>query len=161
MTSNIGSHLIQEYLGAQNGGEDDAKFEKARLAVFDVLKKTIRPEFLNRVDEIIMFRPLSEKQINEIAKLQIQMLGRKLASNGIKLEIDDKAIDWIAKAGFDPQYGARPVKRVIQRQVMNELSKLILAGRIDKNHRIVISSNGESLEFISKPNGVASTLLSY
>lgn len=147
MTSNMGSHLIQERLGAQNGSEDDEKFEKARLAVFELLKKTIRPEFLNRVDEIIMFRPLSDKQIHEIAGLQIRMLSKQLKSNGISLEIDDDAIDWIARAGFDPQYGARPVKRVIQRSVMNELSKMILAGTINRDDHILITTDGEGLVF--------------
>lgn len=147
MTSNIGSHLIQERLGAQNGSEDDGKFENARLAVFELLKKTIRPEFLNRVDEIIMFRPLSDKQIHEIAGLQIRMLSKQLKSNGISLKIDDKAIDWIAHAGFDPQYGARPVKRVIQRSVMNELSKMILAGTINRDDHILITTDGERLIF--------------
>lgn len=146
MTSNIGSHLIQDRLGARNGGGDDKIFEAARLEVFEVLKKTIRPEFLNRVDEIIMFRPLSEKQIGDIARLQINLLGKKLMANGIDLEVDEQAVSWIARAGFDPQYGARPVKRVIQRSVMNELSKQILAGKINRDDKIVISvSDGQLL----------------
>ena len=151
MTSNIGSHLIQERLGAQNGSEDEIKFEKARLGVFELLKKTIRPEFLNRIDEIIMFRPLSEKQIQEIAKLQIRLLAKKLLANGIDLVVDEKALSWIARAGFDPQYGARPVKRVIQRNVMNELSKMILSGEINRDDKIVITTENDKLAFNNEP----------
>ncbi len=151
MTSNIGSHLVQERLGAQNGGGDEEKFEQTRREVFEVLKKTIRPEFINRVDEIIMFRPLSEKQIREIARLQIRLLAKKLHTNGIDLEVDEKAVAWISRAGFDPQYGARPVKRVIQRYVMNELSKMILAGKINRDDRILITTDGDALAFKNEP----------
>ncbi|MFP4470966.1 MAG: ATP-dependent chaperone ClpB [Bacteroidales bacterium] len=147
MTSNIGSHLIQEKLGAQNGGEDEEKFEKARLEVFELLKRTIRPEFLNRVDEIIMFRPLSERQIHDIARLQLDLLEKQLAKNGIHLSVTGSAIDWIASAGYDPQYGARPVKRVVQRTVMNELSKMILAGNVNKDDRILIDAKDNELVF--------------
>ncbi|OQX82412.1 MAG: ATP-dependent chaperone ClpB, partial [Bacteroidetes bacterium 4484_276] len=122
MTSNIGSHIIQDKIGAQNGADDAKKFEDTRKEVFDLLKRTIRPEFLNRVDEIIMFRPLSEKQIGEIAGIQLDLLKHKLSKNGVKLVATNEALDWIARAGYDPQYGARPVKRVIQRSVLNELS---------------------------------------
>jgi ATP-dependent Clp protease ATP-binding subunit ClpB len=147
MTSNIGSHLIQEMLGAENDSDDEQKFEAARLEVFDLLKRTIRPEFLNRIDEIIMFRPLSEKQIREIVDLQIHLLQNQLAKNGIHLELTPAALDWIGRAGFDPQYGARPVKRVIQRNLMNELSKMILADRVTRDDTIRIDAHQGELTF--------------
>ena len=147
MTSNIGSHIIQEKLGSQNGSDDEEKFEQTRREVFDLLKRTIRPEFLNRVDEIIMFRPLSEKQIKDIVKLQLNLLKEMLVKNGVTLEVTEPAIEWISKAGFDPQYGARPVKRVIQRTVLNELSKMILAGKVSKDHAIVLDVENNNLIF--------------
>ena len=147
MTSNIGSHLIQDKLGAQNGSNDEQKFEQTRQEVFELLKRTIRPEFLNRVDEIIMFRPLSEKQIREIAMLQFDLLKNLLEKNGVTMLVTDAAIDWISEAGFDPQYGARPVKRVIQKNVMNELSKMILAGKVLRDKPIVLDFDGKGLVF--------------
>ncbi len=147
MTSNIGSHLIQDKLGAQNGSNDEQKFEQTRQEVFELLKRTIRPEFLNRVDEIIMFRPLSEKQIREIAMLQFDLLKNLLEKNGVTMLVTDAAIDWISEAGFDPQYGARPVKRVIQKNVMNELSKMILAGKLLRDKPIVLDFDGKGLVF--------------
>ena len=149
MTSNIGSHIIQDKIGAQNGADDAKKFEDTRKEVFDLLKRTIRPEFLNRVDEIIMFRPLSEKQIGEIAGIQLDLLKHKLSKNGVKLVATNEALDWIARAGYDPQYGARPVKRVIQRSVLNELSKMILAGKVSKDHEIVLDAQGDKLVFVN------------
>lgn len=147
MTSNIGSHQIQEGLGKGINTGDDSNFEKVRLEVFELLRRTIRPEFLNRVDEIIMFRPLSEDQINEIAQLQLNILKEKLEKVGIDITITPQAVGWIAHAGFDPQYGARPVKRVIQRQLMNELSKMILAGNVSKDEPIVIDADKNGLTF--------------
>ncbi|NCA86222.1 MAG: AAA family ATPase, partial [Clostridia bacterium] len=147
MTSNIGSHLIQERLGAETDNDDEQKFEAVRREVFELLKRTIRPEFLNRIDEIIMFRPLSEKQIREIVDLQIHLLQNQLAKNGIHLELTPAALDWIGHAGFDPQYGARPVKRVIQRNLMNELSKMILAGRVTRDDNIQVDAQQGELTF--------------
>ncbi|HQB48254.1 MAG TPA: AAA family ATPase, partial [Bacteroidales bacterium] len=147
MTSNIGSHQIQEGLGKGINTGDDSNFEKVRLEVFELLRRTIRPEFLNRVDEIIMFRPLSEDQINEIAQLQVNILKEKLEKVGIDITVTPQAVGWIAHAGFDPQYGARPVKRVIQRQLMNELSKMILAGNVSKDESIVIDADKNGLTF--------------
>jgi ATP-dependent Clp protease ATP-binding subunit ClpB len=150
MTSNIGSHIIQDKVGAQNGSEDEQKFEDTSKEVFDLLKRTIRPEFLNRVDEIIMFRPLSEKQIREIAGMQLNMLQKMLDKNGVKLVATDEALDWIAHAGYDPHYGARPVKRVIQKSVLNELSKMILAGKVSRDREIVLDAQGERLVFVNE-----------
>jgi len=147
MTSNIGSMLIQESLGATNGNENEEKFEKTRLEVFELLKRTIRPEFLNRVDEIIMFRPLSENQIKEIAQLQMNLLIKLLEKNGVHISVSDEAIAWIGLAGFDPHYGARPVKRIIQKQVMNELSKMILAGNVNRDDHIFIDLRDDVLVF--------------
>jgi ATP-dependent Clp protease ATP-binding subunit ClpB len=149
MTSNIGSHIIQEKLGAQNGSSDEQKFEQTRREVFELLRRTIRPEFLNRVDEIIMFRPLSENQIKDIARLQLDQVTKMLAGNGIKLEVTDNALNWIAAAGFDPQYGARPVKRVIQRSVLNELSKMILAGSVSREHPIILDVKDNKPVFVN------------
>ncbi len=148
MTSNIGSLLIQEGLGAQTA-DDDNQFEKVKSDVFDLLRRSIRPEFLNRVDEIIMFRPLSESQIREVAALQVAMLAEMLAKNGVQINVTDAAIAWISKTGFDPHYGARPVKRVIQKNLLNELSKMILAGKVNRDEVIEIDGNEDGLIFKS------------
>jgi len=147
MTSNIGSHIIQESLSPQGGADDETRFEKVRSEVFEVLRRTIRPEFLNRVDEIIMFRPLSENQIVEIAALQINILKEMLAKNGVKITITEAAISRLARAGFDPHYGARPVKRVIQKQLLNELSKMILSGQVSRDLPIAIDADDKGLVF--------------
>jgi ATP-dependent Clp protease ATP-binding subunit ClpB len=146
MTSNIGSHLIQEGFDTKND-DDEQKFNITKSQVFELLRKTIRPEFLNRVDEIIMFRPLSEKQIREIAILQINILKSILEKNGLHLTVTDAAINWIAGAGFDANYGARPVKRVIQRNLMNELSKMILSGKINRDSAIIADADSAGLVF--------------
>lgn len=147
MTSNIGSNIIQEGLGSQSEEIDNPKFEKVRSEVFEVLRRTIRPEFLNRVDEIIMFRPLSENQIVEIAALQANQLKEMLEKNGVQITITDAAISHIAKAGYDPHYGARPVKRVIQKQLLNELSKMILSGKVSRELPIIIDAGENGLIF--------------
>lgn len=149
MTSNIGSHIIQESLSPQGGADDETRFEMARSEVFEVLRRTIRPEFLNRVDEIIMFRPLSENQIVEIAALQVNILKEMLAKNGVQITITEAAISRLARAGFDPHYGARPVKRVIQKQLMNELSKMILSGKVSRDLPITIHADDQGLVFRS------------
>ena len=115
----------------------------------DLLKKTIRPEFLNRIDEIIMFTPLNEDEIRQIVKLQLNGVKKMVGQNGIDLEFTDAALDFISHEGYDPQFGARPVKRVIQRYVLNELSKQILSGKVDREHPIVIDreSSGDGLIF--------------
>ncbi len=144
MTSNIGSHLIQENFSKMTPGNEEEIIEKTRREVFELLKKTIRPEFLNRVDEIIMFKPLSKDEIHGIVKLQFDLLQALLKKNNIELKITDAAVDLLAERGYDPQFGARPLKRVIQRNVMNELSKMILAGKVDNTKPIIIDvENGE------------------
>ncbi len=147
MTSNIGSHIIQERFGKITESNEEEVIEKTRNEVFELLKKTIRPEFLNRIDEIIMFKPLSRNEIHDIVKLQFEMVKTMLAKNGINLEISDAAIDKLANSGYDPQFGARPLKRVIQRMVLNELSKMILSGEVEKDHKILIDVEHEKLVF--------------
>jgi len=144
MTSNIGSHLIQERFENMNENNREEQIEKARQEVFELLKRTIRPEFLNRIDEIIMFRPLTKEEIREIVVMQINTVVNMLSSQGIAFEYKEDAINLLTEMGFDPQYGARPLKRVIQREVLNNLSKQILAGNIVKENKIVMrTQNGE------------------
>ncbi|HQQ02428.1 MAG TPA: AAA family ATPase, partial [Bacteroidales bacterium] len=147
MTSNIGSHLIQERI-PENAKQIDPKvLEQTRDEVMDLLKKTIRPEFLNRVDEIIMFKPLTFDEVIQIVRLQFERLATTLVANEIQLKYTDKAVEYIAKAGFDAQFGARPIKRAMQREVLNVLSKKILAGDVDKDLTIVADANLEGIIF--------------
>lgn len=138
MTSNIGSHLIQEAF--ENAGNEDLSdaTERARIDVLNLLKQTVRPEFLNRVDEIIMFQPLSKKDIRKIIEIQLKGLKKILLDADIELTFTGYAIDYLAENGFDPQFGARPLKRLIQKEIVNELSKRILAGDIDKSKPVVV-----------------------
>jgi ATP-dependent Clp protease ATP-binding subunit ClpB len=147
MTSNIGSHIIQENLQHLNTANKDEILENTKQQVFDLLKKTIRPEFLNRIDELIMFSPLSKDEMTKIVRLQLNNVLKTLKNEEIKLTVSDDAIEWIADIGFDPQYGARPVKRVIQKWILNELSKQILEGKITKNQHIVIEKIKDGLGF--------------
>jgi ATP-dependent Clp protease ATP-binding subunit ClpB len=137
MTSNIGSHIIQEHFDDLSL-EPEAASAKAKREVFDLLRKTIRPEFLNRIDEIIMFTPLSREDVKEIVRLQFKRVEEKLAENQIVLTASEDAIDWISQLGYDPQFGARPVKRVLQKHVLNELSKQILSGKIHRDSEIIL-----------------------
>jgi len=136
MTSNIGSHLIQENYDQMKEGEDEKTFEKSQTEVLELLRQTIRPEFLNRIDEVIMFRPISRSEIKEIIKIQLAQLDKLLAKQNIVLESSSVALDYLAKIGYDPQYGARPLKRIIQKRIMNALSKELLAGKIQPNSTI-------------------------
>jgi ATP-dependent Clp protease ATP-binding subunit ClpB len=138
MTSNLGSHLIQETFEGKLDSELEAAGEKAKLLVMELLKQTIRPEFLNRIDETIMFTPLTKANVREIVEIQINSLKAMLLEKEIKLVVTDEAFNHIAEVGYDPQFGARPVKRVIQKQVLNELSKAILAGTIDTSDSVVM-----------------------
>ncbi len=147
MTSNIGSHIIQEE--TQNINEENSKeiIEKTQKKVFELLKKSIRPEFLNRIDDIIMFTPLNRDEIKQIVKLQLNNVKQRLQKNNIDIDATDKAVDLIAKAGFDPVYGARPLKRAIQTYILNDLSRNILAGKVKSNSKIIIDSDGEKIVF--------------
>ena len=147
MTSNIGSMLIQDKLKSITNSNREKVLDQTREEVFDLLKKSIRPEFLNRIDEVIMFTPLTEKEIAQIVHLQLKKIEEMLIANDIHLEVTDDAIQLIAAEGYDPQYGARPLKRVLQREVLNKLSKMILADEIRKDKKIVISTKNNQLEF--------------
>ena len=138
MTSNLGSHLIQETFEGKMESELEAAGEKAKLLVLELLKQTIRPEFLNRIDETIMFTPLTKGDIRKIVEIQLSNLKRMLLEKEIKLVVTEHAFDHIAEVGYDPQFGARPVKRVIQKQVLNELSKALLSGTIDISDNVVM-----------------------
>lgn len=149
MTSNLGSSLIRDNFEKITDANRVQVVEQTKSQVMDLLKKTIRPEFLNRIDEIIMFTPLNEDEIRQIVKLQLNGVKKMVGQNGIDLEFTDAALDFISHEGYDPQFGARPVKRVIQRYVLNELSKQILSGKVDREHPIVIDreSSGDGLIF--------------
>jgi len=138
MTSNIGSLLIQEAFENVNEYNIEEATEKARLDVMNLLRQTIRPEFLNRVDEIIMFHPLMKKEIRSIISIQLNQLKKMVAQSGVQLQFSDYLIDYLAENGYDPQYGARPLKRLIQKEIVNQLSKRMLAGDIDKTHPVLV-----------------------
>ena len=149
MTSNMGSHLIMEALeGVQN--PDEKLLEKTKGQVFELLKQQIRPEFLNRIDEIIMFTPLTRENVKDIVRLQIRRLAGMLAKRDIRLEAEDSALEVMADQGYDPQFGARPIKRVIQRDLMNELSRQILEGKVEPKDVIVIKGQNNALVFENK-----------
>lgn len=147
MTSNMGSHLIQENFEGMNDGNKDEVMAKTKREVFDLLKKTIRPEFLNRIDEIIMFTPLTRENVEDIVKLQFKQIEKLLADNDIKLTATKEAIEWMAELGYDPQFGARPIKRMLQKKVLNELSKEMLSGKIQKHQEIVVDVFDKEIVF--------------
>jgi ATP-dependent Clp protease ATP-binding subunit ClpB len=142
--------LIQENFEKITEENRDEVFAKTKTELFELLKKSIRPEFLNRIDEVIMFEPLSRRYMNDIVRIQLQSVIKSLAAQDIKMTATDEAIDWISQLGFDPQFGARPVKRVIQRQVLNELSKQLLGDTIQKDKEIVLDSFDNKLVFRNK-----------
>ena len=150
MTSNLGSQLIQEKLSHLTEANHDKLLDQTREEVFALLRQTIRPEFLNRIDEVLMFTPLSKKEIRGIVELQIGRLKEMLAGNNLKLEITEAAVDLLAKEGYDPQYGARPLKRVLQRRVLNELSRMILAGKVTPESIISVGVLGDQFTFSNK-----------
>ena len=147
MTSNIGANVIQDNFALLNGSNDEEVFEKTRNEVMEQLKQFMRPEFLNRVDDIIMFKPLDENQIADIVRMQFRSVQKMLAANDIKIDITDAAVDFIAKQSYNPQYGARPVKRMMQRELLNSLSKMILAESVDKTKTIVVDVGDNNLIF--------------
>ena len=138
MTSNIGSHLIQEAFEDVTDKNLDEKTEQAKTEVMSLLKQTIRPEFLNRVDDIIMFSPLLRKQMASIVQIQLNQLKTLVAENGMQIEFTNYLVEYLSEQGFDMQFGARPLKRLIQKLVVNELSKQILSGAIDKSKKVLI-----------------------
>ncbi len=150
MTSNLGSQIIQENYDKAKNPDDEELFEKTKAEVMLALRGAMRPEFLNRVDEVIMFTPLRKSQIEEIVKLQLHLLSERLEKAEIHLVITPDALHYLGEKGYDPQYGARPVKRVIQKEVMNELSKYILSGEIDKSEPVVLDVFDAQMVFRKK-----------
>ncbi len=150
MTTNIGSHLIQERFKDINPLNEDEVVESARNEVFELLRQQVRPEFLNRIDETIMFRPLGKGDIRKIVDIQFRQIQQRLEENGVKIEASDEVLDYLGQIGFDPTFGARPLKRVMQREILNQLSKDILAGKVNKEDIIGITMNdGKEIEFLN------------
>jgi len=147
MTSNIGSNLIRDSFSKMTAKNREDIIETTKSAVFELLKQTIRPEFLNRIDELIMFTPLNQAEIKQIVHLQLNGIINQLKESGVILDVSNKAISWIAKTGYDPQFGARPVKRVLQKYLLNELSKQIIGQTIDKTKAIVVDEKEDKLVF--------------
>ena len=149
MTSNLGAHIIQERFENLTDRNKDEIVEKTKAEIFELLKKTIRPEFLNRIDETIMFQPLTRANILEIVKIQFDLLKDRIKQSRIEIEASAEALEWIALEGYDPQFGARPVKRVMQKIVMNELSKALLSGKIGSDSKVLIDLKDGELHFVN------------
>ena len=147
MTSNLGSSYIQSQFEKINDQNHDQVVDETKKEVMNMLKKTIRPEFLNRIDEIIMFQPLNKPQIEQIVRLQIKGIQKMLEDNGVTLQMSDEAIDFLATAGYDPEFGARPVKRAIQRYLLNDLSKKLLSQEVNREKPIIVEREGDGLKF--------------
>ena len=155
MTSNIGSHIIQEHFEGVKEDQLLAVTETTRLEVMELLRKTLRPEFLNRIDEVIMFKPLLRNEIHGIVELQLQHLAATLAHKGVTLQFSDGLIDWLSEEGFDPQFGARPLKRVIQKEIVNQLSKRLLEGSVTLNDSILADVEADQVVFVPLAAGAA------
>jgi ATP-dependent Clp protease ATP-binding subunit ClpB len=138
MTSNMGSQIIQDNFEKVTEKNKEEVVEKTKDEVMVLLKQTIRPEFLNRIDEVIMFQPLMKKEIKGIIKIQLDSLKKLVAQSGINLQFSDYALDYLAENGYDPQFGARPLKRLIQKEIVNQLSKKILGGTVDKTKPVLV-----------------------
>jgi ATP-dependent Clp protease ATP-binding subunit ClpB len=149
MTSNLGSDIIRDRMDKWENKMPEEEEEKLRREIFMLLRRSLRPEFLNRIDEVVMFRPLDMEQIREIVRMQVKEIEHILENNNMSLRISDAAIDWLTERGYDPQSGARPVKRLIQREIVNELSKEIIAGRIAKEDHVLIDTENDRLKFIN------------
>jgi ATP-dependent Clp protease ATP-binding subunit ClpB len=149
MTSNIGSHLIQDNFKDLTEINRDQVIAKTKTELFELLKQTIRPEFLNRIDELIMFTPLNRAELRDIVSLQFKGVQDTLSEMGIEIDASDEALDWLSQLGYDPQFGARPLKRVIQKRILNELSKEILAGKIDKDSKIKLDVFDNQFVFLN------------
>lgn len=147
MTSNMGSHIIQESFEKMTEKNRDNLLAQTKVEVFDLLKKQIRPEFLNRIDEIIMFSPLTREDVDQIVRIQFGSISKTLEANGIHLTATPEAINWLSELGYDPQFGARPIKRILQKKVLNELSKQILAGNVPKSGEIVVDMADRDIIF--------------
>ena len=149
MTSNLGSEIIRDKMDKWKNNMPENEAELLRKDLFALLRRSLKPEFLNRVDEIVIFRPLNLKQIREIVQIQLNNVRKILENNNLRLEVSDSAIDWLAQHGYDPQSGARPVKRLIQKEIINELSKEIISGRIQKETTVKIDVDKDHLQFSS------------
>lgn len=149
MTSNIGSEIIRDRMEKWNNNMPEKEEEELRKEIFSLLRRSLRPEFLNRIDEIVMFHPLNIEQIKEIVEMQLGNLRKLLSGYNMELDVSEEAVDWIADHGFDPQSGARPVKRLIQKELVNELSKEMIAGNVSKDSVVRISVENDSLKFAS------------
>jgi ATP-dependent Clp protease ATP-binding subunit ClpB len=150
MTTNIGSGIIQEGFDRMEEWNREETMADIKKNVFELLRKSVRPEFLNRIDETILFQPLSVKDIRKIVEIQFKLIQKRLEENGVKIEASSDALDYLGEIGFDPQFGARPLKRVMQRLILNELSKQILAGKVQKDSIIGVSLNNKrEIEFIN------------
>ncbi|MBP5474036.1 MAG: AAA family ATPase, partial [Bacteroidales bacterium] len=150
MTSNMGSDIIRERMEQYNNKLSEAQNEQLQQDVMSLLRKSFRPEFLNRVDEIVLFKPLTEEQIREIVKMQIKGVSKLVEKNGITLSVTDKAINWLAEQGYDPQLGARPVKRLIQKEIVNNLSKELIAGHLPMDSNVVVDYKEGKIVFENK-----------
>jgi ATP-dependent Clp protease ATP-binding subunit ClpB len=149
MTSNIGSNIIQENFSELEDNNREEVIAKTKNELFTLLRATIRPEFLNRIDEIIMFTPLSRDEITDIVKLQFKQVQQTLSEMGVTIDASEEALDWLAQLGYDPQFGARPLKRVIQKKILNELSKQILAGKVDRDSKIKLDMFDNNFVFMN------------
>jgi ATP-dependent Clp protease ATP-binding subunit ClpB len=148
MTSNIGSHLIQQnFENAKSDSDIFTATETSKAQVFDALKRVLRPEFFNRIDEVIMFKPLLQNDIKEVVKIQLKGLQKQLLNMDIKIEFTDELVEYFAREGYEPQFGARPLKRLINKELINQLSKMILADKIDKNKKVIADSFNEEIVF--------------
>ncbi len=150
MTSNLGSEIIRDRMDKWNNKMPEKEEELLRKEIFLLLRRTLKPEFLNRVDEIVMFSPLTKEQIREIVKIQLRNVEHMIADYNLKLIVNDKALDWLTEKGYDPQLGARPVKRLIQKEIINELSKEIIGGSVSKEDTIVVDVKDDHLSFSRK-----------
>ena len=147
MTSNLGSHLIREKTENMTDANREQVLEETQKGVFELLKQVIKPEFLNRIDDLIMFTPLGKTEISQIVQLQVESIASMLKENGVDLRITPAAVNYIAAEGFDPQFGARPIKRALQRLVLNRLSEQIIARTIQKDKPIVVDVKDGLLVF--------------
>jgi ATP-dependent Clp protease ATP-binding subunit ClpB len=145
MTSNIGSEYVYEHFDKINSENREQILLETKEVLLNILKKSVRPEFLNRIDDIIMFTPLTKENICEIVKLQLNVLKEDMAKNGFDLSYTEQAVDRISTEGFDPLYGARPIKRVIQKEIVALLSKMIIGGETQNSHKIMLSEEGNKL----------------
>jgi ATP-dependent Clp protease ATP-binding subunit ClpB len=152
MTSNLGSDLIRDRMDKWNNNMPEKEIEDLREELFMLLRRSLRPEFLNRVDEIVIFSPLNLEQIREIVVIQLNNLRNVLSGSNLKLDVSDEAIDWLATNGYDPQSGARPVKRLIQKALVNELSKEIIAGNIPRESTVTVDVEDDRLVFGNSSN---------